>query len=458
MDHIENLRKEREQITKDVYDNKIPKRVPVNVSLGLFAAAEYAGVDPREAYWNPGLLEEAGERLCEMIPSDSSVLGGAILTPTKYQALGSKSIVMSETGFMQHPNTHMMEPEDYDAFIEDPYATIVETCVPRVYKNLDYKKDPVRAMFTISQANECHGKAMAISAQVSKRLADKFGYPNMSFRMGGGGGYAPMDILSDQLRSFTGMSVDIRRNRSKVQAALDAVYPLNYKKCLPPDMSKYTRYAAGFYPLHMATFMREKDFAELWWPSFHRQATDFASLGIRIGAFLEDDWTRFLDYVQDLPTGTYLTFEYGDPKAFKEKLGKKHILGGGFPIKYLTTLTKAEIIDKTKEWLDIMAPGGQYSFGFDKSPLVFNDVNLENLKAVVETVLEYGVYDNPGTPTGEIFNKEDYTHSEYVPFKSRIYKTWEQYKEEHPFTPENAKPIVMGAEDSIFNFYYSLCQ
>jgi len=455
MDHIENLRKEREENIKDVYNNRIPKRVPVSVSIGLYAVAEYAGVDPREAYWNPGLLEEAGERLCEMIPSDSAIVGRAVLTPTKYQALGSKSIVMSETGFMQHPNTHMMEPEDYDDFIEDPYATIVETCVPRVYKNLDYKKDPVRAMFAISQAIECQGKADAISTQVSKRLADKFGYPSMPR---GGGGYAPMDILSDQLRSFTGISVDIRRIRGKVKAALDAVYPLNYKKCLPPDMSKYTRDAYVNYPLHMATFMREKDFAELWWPSFYRQVTDFASLGIRSGAFLEDDWTRFLDYVQDLPTGTQIRFEYGDPKLFKEKLGKKHVISGGFPIKYLTTLTKAEIIDKTKEWLDIMAPGGQYIFGFDKGPLVFNDINLENLKAVVETVLEYGVYDNPGTPTGEIFNKEDYTHSEYVPFRSRIYKTWEQYKAEHPNTPENAKPIVMGAEDAIFNFYYSLCQ
>ncbi|MCR3922350.1 MAG: uroporphyrinogen decarboxylase [Firmicutes bacterium] len=456
MNQIEEVRKARQQNKRDVYNNRIPKRVPVSASLGLYAAAEYAGVDPKEAYWNPALLEKAGEKLCELIPSDSCVLGGAILTPTKYQALGSKSIVMSKKGFMQHPNTHMMEPEEYDEFIKDPYAFIVETAVPRTNSNLDYKKDPVRAMFTISQALATHGKAMAISGGVSARLSAKFGYPPMRF--GGGGGYAPLDILTDQLRSFSGMSVDIKRNRDKVKAALDAIYPLSYKRCLPPDISTYTRDMVGFYPLHMATFMREKDFAELWWPSWFRQVTDYASLGIRIGAFLEDDWTRYIDYLQELPVGTYLTFEYGDAKLFKEKLGKKFILGGGFPIRHLTTCTKDEIIRKTKEWLDIMAPGGQYMFGFDKNPLVLADVNLDNLKAVVETVLQYGVYDNPGTTTGTIFDKSDYTHSAFEPFTSRVYKTWEQYKEEHPNTPENAKDSVMAAEDAILNFYYSLCQ
>lgn len=456
MNDVQKLQQERTENIHAVYNNKFPKRVPINISLSFYAAAEYAGIDPKEAYWDQTLLEKAGEALCEMIPSDTCLLGSAILNPAKYQALGSKCVIMSETGFMQHPNTHMMEPEDYDEFIKDPYATIVETCVPRIYKNLDFKNDPARAMFAIYQANEAQNRVSAISGAVSTRLGAKYGYPGMSF--GGGGGYAPMDILSDQLRSFSGMSLDIRRDRGKVKAALDAVYPMNYKKCLPADMSKYTRDMVGNYPLHMATFMREKDFAELWWPYWFRQVTDFASLGIRSGAFLEDNWTRFIDYLQELPTGTYLTFEYGDVKLFKEKLGKKFILGGGFPLNYLTTCTKAQVIDKTKEWLDIMAPGGQYIFGFDKSPLVLADVNLENLKAVVETVVEYGVYDNPGAPTGEIFKKDDYIHSEYVPFKSRIYKTWEQYKEENPNTSENAKDIVMGIEDSTLIFYYLLCQ
>ncbi len=176
---------------------------------------------------------------------------------------------------------------------------------------------------------------------------------------------------------------------------------------------------------------------------------DHASLGIRTAAFLEHDWTRLLDYVYDLPTGSVFSFEYTDAKAIKDKLGKKHILEGGFPLVNLTTCTKAEIIDKTKEWLDIMAPGGQYVFSFDKGPLSSSDINIENLIAVCETVRDYGVYDNPGQDTGEIFSKEDYTHSVVPEFKSKYYTTWEKYKEEFPNTSEEAKSVVMGAEDSL---------
>ena len=449
------LAEERAANTHAVYNNKIPARVPVAASLNYFAMSQYAGVDPREAYWNVSLLEDATDELCALIPSDGMLLNRAILNPNKYQALGSQSIVMGSTGFMQHPNTHMMEAEDYDAFIEDPYATIVEVCVPRTYKSLDFRKDPARAMAAVTQCLQISGKAGSEYGALSKKMADKYGYPAMVGY--GGGGYAPLDILTDQLRSFSGMSSDIRRHRGKVKAALDAIYPLNYKKGLP-NLDAYTRDATIFFPLHMATFMREKDFEELWWPYWLRQITDYASLGVRSGGFLEDDWTRFIDYLQDAPTGSYYTFEYGDPKLFKEKLGKKYVLGGGFPLKNLTVCTKSEVIDKTKEWLDIMAPGGQYSFGFDKGALALADVNIENLKAVIETVVEYGVYDNPGTPAGDLFSKEDYKHSEKTEFKSRIYRTWEQYLQEFPYTPEIAKSTIMAAEDSMLDFYYGLCQ
>ena len=450
------ISEERAANTNAVFNNKIPARVPVTGGLSFYAMAQYAGVDPREAYWDVSLLENATDELCSTIPSDGYLLNRAILNPNKYQALGSISVVMGSNGFMQHPNTHMMEPEDYDEFIKDPYATIVETCVPRVYKSLDFKNDPARAMAAISQSLQISGVANNAYLTLHKKMTEKYGYPQPA--AGGNNGYAPLDIMTDQLRSFSGMSIDIRRDKGKVKAALDAVYPLNYKKIIPQDLSKYTRNATVRYPLHMATFMREKDFKELWWSYWHRQITDYASLGVRAEAFLEDDWTRYIDYLQDTPTGTYFTFEYGDTKLFKEKLGNKYILGGGFPLRHLTTCTKSEVIDKTKEWLDIMMPGGQYTFSFDKGALVLADVNIENLRAVMETVVSYGVYDNPGTPTGELFNQDDYKHSEYQKFESRIYRTWEQYLEEFPFTPESAKSTIMAAEDAIFDFYYGLCQ
>ncbi len=456
MTDVEKLREERAQNSSDILNNRIPKRVPCAVSIGLNATAEYAGVDPKAAIWDYTLLMDAADKLCEMIPSDGCVAGASVLLPAKYQAIGSKSIVMGGDGFIQHPNTHMMEEDEYDLFIEDPYAFVVETAAPRTNAKLDYKNDPIGAMRAIYQANALSGAVFGTYGQLAGTMAAKYGYPMGG--MMGGGGYAPMDILSDQLRSFSGMSTDIRRRPEKIAAAMEAMKPWQFDQCMPPDLAHYTRNSYGFYPLHMATFMRTKDFEKLWWKPWLEQISHYASMGIRSGAFLEDDWTRYLDYLQDAPTGTFFTFEYGDPKQFKEKLGKKFVLSSGFPIKYLTQCTKEEVVGKTKEWLDIMAPGGQYAFGFDKGALVLADVNLDNLKAVVETVLEYGVYDNAGAPSGEIFNKEDYSAVHVDEFKSRAFRSWEDYKAANPNTPDSAKDMIMKEEKAVRSFYYSLMQ
>jgi len=280
-----------------------------------------------------------------------------------------------------------------------------------------------------------------------KELDEMFGYQHA---VGwSGSSRAAMDWVADQLRSFSGICVDVRRLRTKLIDALNAVYPLVYKIGVCRDPENVNRYYGVNFQLHMATYLREKDFAEVWLPTWKRQAEDYASLGMRCGAFLEHDWDRLLDYVYDLPPGCVFQFEKTDAKLIKEKLGKKHILTGGFPLSYLTQCSKDEIIDKTKEWLDIMAPGGQYIFGFDKSALTIDDVNIENLAAVCDTVREYGVYDNPGAPSGEVFSKAAYKHSEHTVFKSKYYKTWNDYVKEFPYTPDEAKQLVTSSEDAL---------
>ncbi|MFZ7121204.1 MAG: uroporphyrinogen decarboxylase [Eubacteriaceae bacterium] len=453
MNDVKKLQQERTENINAVYDNKIPKRVPIDVSLGLDIVAEYAKIDRKEALWNPTLLEPAANELCERIPSDTCVYGLKVHMPNYYQALGSKNCIMSSNGFMQHPNTVGLLESEYEDFIRNPYDCIIEKVLPRNYKELDFNLQPARSMFTISQAMSAMQSNMGHTFGLIAQLSQKFGYP-MGEPGTGGGCYAPLDIMTDNLRSFSGMCSDIRRMPEKVLEAVEAIYPLNYKAGIPP---RITNYGAAFFPLHMATFMREKDFEKLWWPTWKRQVTDYASLGLHSGAFCEHDWMRYLDYLQDLPTDTRLMFEYGDAKIIKEKLGKKFILMGLFPLSTLTNCTKQECVDKTKEFIDIMAPGGKFIFSFDKSPLVFSDINIENLIAVCETVRDYGVYDNAGQTAGLQFNKDDYTHSKIVPFESKYYRTWDQYKELNPETPESAKNTVIGYEDSIVNFIYNLC-
>ncbi len=446
------LKEERQQIFNDVYSNRIPKRVPINVSLTMDVISGYKNLNRKDVLWNPKLVQPAAEELAEMVFTDVNVFGGNPRYPSQSQALGSTNSVMSSTGLMQHPNVVGMLEDEYDRFIEDPYACIWEVILPRLYKELDFQNDPARCLFAMYQGAQAKAEDFRDIVGISRALSEKYGY--YSAPMGtGAAAYACMDFITDNIRSFSGMSMDIRRRPGKVAAAAEAVYPLNYligKPAVPHAEG------ACFFPLHMPTFMREKDFAKLWWPTFARQVNDYASLGIHTRAFCEDDWTRYLDYLQELPTDTRLQFEYGDAKQIKEKLGKKFVLTGLFPLSTLTSCTKEECIYKTREFLDIMMPGGKFIFGFDKNPLIYEDINLENLIAVCETVRDYGVYDNAGEVAGDVFCKDDYTHSDSPAFTSRRYRTWEQYKALNPETPDSAKDRVMRLERDILSQVYSM--
>ena len=451
----EAMRQERTENIRNIYDNKMPRRVPIQVSLAPAVIAGYAGLDIRTAYWKPALLREPALKLAEMIGSDSAIVGGSIYTPVSSQTLRSINKVMSSTGYMQHPNTECMGADEYNDLIADPYAFIIEKCVPRLYKSLDPQSNPWKNILTLLQESQLKAEVAKEDMKLRQELNERFGYPAPS-RGGGGMGRVAMDWIADQLRSFSGICIDVRRSRTKLIEALEAIYPLIYKIGVAKDLNNIDRNSTTSFALHMATYLREKDFAEVWLPTWKRQVEDYASLGMRIQAFLEHDWTRLLDYVYELPAGSVFSFEKTDAKLLKEKLGKKFILSGGFPLQHLTQCTKDEVIGKTKEWLDIMAPGGQYIFGFDKGALTHQDVNIENLIAVCDTVREYGVYDNPGAPAGEVFDKSKYKHSSFPEFKSKYYTSWEDYIKEFPYTPDEAKPLIMQSEDALLALMFSM--
>ncbi len=242
------------------------------------------------------------------------------------------------------------------------------------------------------------------------------------------------------------MLTDIRRVPDKILGALEAVYPLSYKLSIPGKQSEYS--SCG-HALHMGTFMSQKDFDKFYWPFWKRENEDHAAAGIRTSAFCEHDWMRYIDYLEELPAQAQIQFEYADLKLVKERLGKRHILSGAFPITSIAALSKDDLIYKVREYLDIMMPGGNFEFKFDKSALVYTDINLENLKVLYDTILKYGVYDNAGETAGVAFDKSLYTDSGKHDFSSKYYRTWEEYKQMHPNTPDSAESMVMKWENEI---------
>lgn len=444
---IKSLQQERIQIYQDIHDNKIPKRIPVNLSIGIEALAQFGNVDIVSAQWDISILEKALDQLCQTLYSDICPSGGSIRFPSYYDMLGSQSFMMASDGFMQHPEVHGMLPEEYDDLIENPYDCLLEKVIPRQYQALS-AQEPFKIAISLAKSILAFNDEMGQSARLKGPMTEKYGYYPGAPAGSGGFTEAPFDFIADQLRGFKGISMDIRRIPEKIGEACEAVYPIVLKKGMPSNISNYG--CVGI-PLHMPTFMREKDFEKYWWPTFKQMLDEYAAMGVHTQLFCEDDWTRYLDYLYDLPTDTEIRFEYGDPKKIKEKLGKKHILTGLYPLTYLKGHTTQQCVDKAKEYIDILAPGGKYYFCFDKASVSVNDIDMNNFAAVAQFVKDYGVYSNAGETSGLQFNKADYKILPSREFKSKYYQTWEEFKAIIPRVSEKGKQKIQGYEDKLFS-------
>lgn len=451
------LQQERKQIFSDFYNNKLPKRMPVRFQLANHLIAAYGGLNPFDFQFDYAKLEKPAMELAELMYTDTcpiAPIGMLSRVPGFYQILGSQSFAMGDNGFVQHPEVVGMMEDEYPQLIKDPYAFLLETVIPRQYKTLD-PKEPIKMLLTLQRAKSYMSEAGQRSMPLVMKLIEEHGYYPGAPMGSGGFCEAPYDFIADQLRSFSGVSMDIRRHRSELKEACEAIMPLMFYWGLPTN--PHPEGGAGA-PLHMPTFMREKDFEEIWMPTYKTMMEQYAALGVRGGAFCEDNWMRYLDLLLDFPAGMNLSFEYGDPQKIKDKLGKKHIISGLYPINIVKTGTKQQCIDKAKELLDIMLPGGGYLFGFDKAPLTLKDVNLENYLALAEFVHEYAVYPNAGESFGTPVNVEGFKFDEKIipPIKSKYLFDWDEYKAKYPLTPDSVKINLERMDKELMNFNLSL--
>jgi len=375
---------QRTEMVKKAIMCQKPERVPVVSKQEPSYAIEYAGYDLKTALWNPELIVKATDKMYADIYCDAG--GNMPRFPLVYKISGSRAFVPRiKDDFVQHPEVEGLKYEEYDEYIADPFRCIVNTVIPRLYPKLAApgQEGSLNYLRTMIADKQVKSKYLAGCAEVEK----KYGIINIRR----GAIEAPFDFVADLLRGFTGIAVDIRRDPGRVKAAVEATLPLMYK------LAKIVNPTPGiipslFIPLHMPSYMRTSDFEKLYWPTFKKLVDDLINDGYTLQIFFEKDWSRYYDYLQELPTGVIAYFEEDDLGVVKEKLGKKLCLMGNFPISMLRLNTKQECIDKAKEIIDKAAPGGGYLFCMDKSILTLADAKPENLIAVCEFVHEYGVY------------------------------------------------------------------
>ena len=378
----------RNKLFTDIYSGKIPDRVPEKMGINGTAVLEWAGYDLKTAQYGYTKNIDAMDKFNAVYDTDMLCGGFGGAAPFYTKIIGSRTNVMGADGFMQHPNVHGMEENEYDDFLKDPVKFIWDTVIPRVFT--EFAQPWPQNAFALLKMVKTKDEVMSHLGRASAELSAK--YHKVTIPLGRGISRAPFDYFADYLRSFTGALIDMKRMPEKVLAAVEACTPLMIKCGTPRPAPSDRKTERSFFALHMPTYMTVKDFEKFWWPSFQETVWAVYDAGYGINIFCEENWMRMLDYLNELPPLCELQFEYGDPKIIKEKVGKKHIIQALYPVQYLKSYSAAEACDKAKELLDILAPGGGYIFNLDKSVLRYNQINWDNVNPVLDCVHEYGKY------------------------------------------------------------------
>ncbi len=378
------------ELFKEIYEGRIPERVPISAKLPFEACIDYAGLSTVKAQWTFEGVEHAYDALCRRINTDTMPVGGEEKNPAVFKILDSQGYKVTSSGSIQHSDCVTLLSEEYDSFINAPIDFFMEKVLPRMFKGLDC--DAAMRSVNLAKAFSAFNERSVQIGQLTQKLGKKYGF----FTPPAGSSAvvrAPFDLLGDFLRGFKGISSDLRRIPEKISMACEALLPFQIFRGLPKNVSYL---GSTFIPLHFAGYIRPKDFEDIYWPSLKKFIDYLYCHGQVCQLFCENDWMRYLDYLYELPPGTRLIFEYGDAQKIKDTLGKKHIISGLYPLTYLKTATKQACIDKAKEYIDILAPGGNYIFSFDKNPLSLNSINLDNYIAVIDYVAKNARYTNVG--------------------------------------------------------------
>lgn len=369
----------------DAIEMKVPDRVPIlmqSISWGF----AYSQSNLNEVYKDPYKLFKGQTKYCEDIYSDAIFIAAIDAPLSLYDALKPprRQYIVSDDGFsLQHVEIADMLPDEYPELIKDPKAFIANEMLPRRFPVL---AEPYPKNYeALKKSYDEIIYFMDIATKSVKWAKEEYGLPVMS----SGVFYTPADMLFDFFRGFKGLIMDIRKKPEEVSAACDAL--ADYACEL-----KFANLKKGdimFMPLHVATYLNPKQFEQIYWPSLKKVCEAAIVKGIRPVLYLENDWTPYMDYLLQLPKNSIsIMIEYGDIAEIKKKYGYHMSIIGGMPCEKLRFIPVQESVDYAKRVIDTLGPDGGFVFSTDKLLLSPGDIDVENYKAVVETVREYGKY------------------------------------------------------------------
>lgn len=377
--------------------NGKPDQVPIRPFVAEFTA-KYAGMDCQQVTQDYRLAFDAVVRCATDFDWDAIVPNMVYVWGTIPQVLGSRYLAVPgvglprDTGFqyLEPPEDQAwMQPDEYDALIEDPTGYVLNVWLPRTNRYLvgPGQQNTWRNNVAWLQGGMAVMQYFtAFGAQV-QRLRTECG----TVAAIAGILKSPFDILADKFRGYLGLTMDLYERPEKVLAAAQAVMPHMLHVALSTaDPNKELPITIWMHR-GCVPFINPEQFERFFWPTLKPVIEEIWSHGHQTLFYAEGQWKHHWKHFRELPEGSIIYHcDRDDVFEAHRALGDRFAISGGIPNFLLSFGTPQEVRDFCKRVIDEVAADGGYIM--DSSAIMQNDTSIENLRAMTEFTRDYGVY------------------------------------------------------------------
>ncbi len=387
--------------------NGMPDRVPMR-PFAAEITARHAGFTCQQVTHDYNLAFEAVVRCCKDYDWDAVVSNMVYVWTGLTQAAGLRYYgipgidVGPDVAFQYREPAEQeafMKREEYDELIEDPVRFLYETWLPRVSTEVSAKGAPTSYRNNLSLVKGGMSMLSYFNAYGPhvERMRRECGTVSSICGML----KAPLDILADKMRGYIGLAFDLMEIPEKVQQACDALMPhLGYIALTSADPGKQIPI-----PIWMhrgcTPFISKEHFETIYWPTLRPIVDALWAQGNQVLFYAEGKWDAHLERFAELPAGSIIYhLDRSNPALAASILGKKFCLSGGVPNTLLAFAKPEEVKAHCRKLIETIGAEGGYLM--DASAIMQNDTALENLKAMTDATLEYGVYRSPSSPSAKV--------------------------------------------------------
>ncbi len=412
----EKAYKTRVQRLIDVYNVKEPDRVPVNLPVGNLPQ-KLAGIDAHTAMYDYEKALQAVQKFNEKYGEELEYSAGLFYTPGRildmvdYKLYAWPGHGLAKDGTTwQFIEGEYMRDDEYDDLIRDPSDFWMRTYLPRVFgilkpmqmfqplTNITENVHVSQFMpLAYPQVQEMLQKMLDIGKEYQRvfqfMARASTGATQYGAFLGGGFAKAPFDTLGDTLRGTTNIMKDMFRRPEKLLKALDVMADVQIANVLKsPNIDKLN---LVMYPLHKGAdgWMSHKQFETFYWPSLKKVMNAFINEGLIQNLFAEGSFNTRLEYIDEFPKGSVAWyFDRTDMSSAKKTLGKKYCIQGNVPSSLIVTGDPKDVKEYCRKLIEECGKGGGFILAAGS---VADNPKLENLRAMMEAVREYGWYKKP---------------------------------------------------------------